>query len=144
MSDPRPEVLVVDDDDDIRETIAMVLDASGYATIPAFDGVDALEQLRKEESHPSLILLDLRMPRLSGEEVMQELMGTPALAGIPVVVMSGDREARETALAMGAVSCLTKPIEIDDLESVVSSYARPCGQQSSVLQARRLWHNRRR
>ena len=118
------QVLVVDDDDDVRETVTMVLDASGYATIPAFDGVDALERLRDRQTHPSLILLDLRMPRLSGEQVMEEILGTPALAGIPVVVMSGDREARDTALAMGAASCLTKPIELDDLERVVKNYAR--------------------
>ena len=124
MTDGAPRILVVDDDDDIRETLAMALEASGYSTIPASDGVDALDRLREDRILPSLILLDLRMPRLSGEQVMREIQATPRLAGIPVVVMSGDGGARETARAMGAASCLTKPIELDDLERVVKSYSQ--------------------
>ena len=123
MTNGAPQVMVVDDDDDIRETVGMVLAASGYTAVPAFDGVDALELLSDEGTHPSLILLDLRMPRLSGEQVIQQLRATPALAGIPVVVMSGDGGARETARALGVASCLTKPIELDDLERVVKAFA---------------------
>ena len=123
MTNGATQVMVVDDDDDIRETVGMVLAASGYTAVPAFDGVDALELLGEEGTHPSLILLDLRMPRLSGEQVIRQLRATPALAGIPVVVMSGDGGARETAKALGAASCLSKPIELDDLERVVKTYA---------------------
>lgn len=123
MSNDAPRVMVVDDDEDIRETVGMVLAASGYTAVPAVDGADALDLLGDEGTRPSLILLDLRMPRLSGEQVMQQLRATPALAGIPVVLMSGDGGAPETARALGAASCLAKPIELDDLERVVKTYA---------------------
>ena len=73
MSSDAPQVMVVDDDEDIRETVGMVLAASGYTAVPAVDGADALELLGDEGTRPSLILLDLRMPRLSGEQVMQQL-----------------------------------------------------------------------
>ena len=60
------KILVVDDDRDIRETIVDALEGEGYDVISAVDGVDALERLRSEEQSPSLILLDLMMPRMNG------------------------------------------------------------------------------
>lgn len=120
MSKPST-VLVVDDDADIRETIAILLEAEGYPTLPAADGREALEQLHAR-SDVGLILVDLRMPRLSGTDFVKALRADPRLASIPIVVMSGDNEARTMALSMGANGCLTKPIELDGLLKTVSRF----------------------
>ena len=78
----RPWILVVDDDDDVRDVVMAILDARGYETVAARDGVEALERLRRRGG-PALMLLDLRMPRMSGpEEPVAELRANAALEGI--------------------------------------------------------------
>ena len=115
-------VLVVDDDADVREMILLVLEARGVRAAGAADGVEALEQLSDHEL-PSLILLDLRMPRLNGEQLVERLRARPALAAIPVVVLSGDNQARTIARAIGARGCLVKPVELGELLAVVGRFA---------------------
>lgn len=122
MSD-RGAVMVVDDDDDIRETIALLLRGEGYATLESRSGRDALERL-KAGGEVAVILLDLRMPDMSGPEVVKALKGDPALASIPVVVMSGDNAARAIASGLGADACLLKPIELRTLLATADRYVR--------------------
>jgi CheY-like chemotaxis protein len=128
MTPMRPVILIVDDDEDVREIVSIVLEANGYETMAAADGVDALEKLR-EGAKPALVLLDLRMPRLSGEELMRELRAKPALMDIPVVVMSADHGATLTAHAIGARACMQKPMDIDQL---IHTVARLTDQPSLV------------
>src|SRR5215467_13475789 len=92
MTRASPLVMVVDDDEDIREVLRLFLQIDGYRVTTATDGVDALEQLKKTCERPSLILLDLMMPRMDGEQFMKTLRAGP-FADIPVVIMSGYREA---------------------------------------------------
>ena len=115
-------ILVVDDDDDIREAIIMVLDQEGHRAVGLRDGLQALEWLRTQ-APPSLILLDLMMPRFSGADLMQRRRCDPALEAIPIVVMSGGCGARAMALAMGATDCLEKPMEADALIDAVDRHA---------------------
>jgi CheY-like chemotaxis protein len=114
-------VLVVDDDDDIRETIALLLQGAGYMTLEAPGGRDALARLRAG-GEVAVILLDLRMPDMSGTDVVRELKGDPALARIPVVVMSGDNAASVIASVIGADACLVKPIELTVLLATADRY----------------------
>jgi CheY-like chemotaxis protein len=118
-------VLVVDDDD-VREAITLLLAGEGYATLEAAGGRDALARLRAGHD-VAVILLDLRMPDMSGTEVMKELKADPALAGIPIVVISGDKAAAATASRMGADACLVKPIELATLLAIADRYVRPPG-----------------
>ena len=115
-------ILVVDDDEDIREILGLVLESEGHEVETAIDGVDALERLRLG-SKPSLVLLDLMMPRLDGEAVMRALKGEPRLAEIPVVIMSGHQNARQKATELGVAAWLAKPIEIEQLQAAVQSAA---------------------
>jgi two-component system, chemotaxis family, chemotaxis protein CheY len=115
-------VLIVDDDDDIRETLAMVLRDEGYDTQLAADGVVALEHLKCHPA-PDLILLDLMMPRLHGECVLEQLKADPALAHVPVVVLSGDVLARDRLEQLHADDFMLKPVELDDLLSMVNRWA---------------------
>ena len=111
-------VLVVDDDDELRELIALHLNASGVPTLEAADGVAALQVLH--EGHPlSLMLLDLRMPRLNGLAVLQQI-----LDGIPVVVLTGDNQAGIQAIASGARDFLRKPMSPEQLVATVHRYER--------------------
>ena len=111
-------ILVVDDDEDVRDTLMLVLDMKGYAAIGASNGLDAL-QLIRAHGRPGMILLDLRMPRMHGEEFAAALHADPALAPAPIVVFSGDTNAREVASGMGVQALLKKPIDLTALVAVV-------------------------
>jgi len=111
-------ILVVEDDDDIRETLREVLAAEGYEVDEARDGLEAFVQLQDGE-HASLILLDMMMPRMDGETFLASLRRRPELAGVHVVVISGNTRARERARELAADACLVKPFEIEDLLGVV-------------------------
>ena len=106
----RPHVLVVEDDDDIREMLSLVLEVGGCRVTQAADGVQALELLRRREL-PSLVLLDLMMPGLNGADVLAVMRHDSRLKGLPVVVISGDSNARALAEHGGASACLLKPID---------------------------------
>lgn len=107
-------ILLIDDDADIREVFAIILRSQGYEVEEAVDGLDALARLHgPEDSLPSLILLDLMMPRLDGEGFMRALKGDPRLRDIPVWIISGHPEAREKATELGAQGCFLKPIDLD-------------------------------
>jgi CheY-like chemotaxis protein len=116
----HPSVLVVDDDADIRETILTVLERHGFPASSAADGAEALQRLRGGES-PKLILLDLMMPRMNGEEFRAAQLAEPTLAAIPVVVLSGARGVDELARRIG-VEVLPKPFELSTLLSTVRRY----------------------
>lgn len=109
----RPVVLVVDDDADIREVLSLILQMHGLDVIEASGGSEALSSMRK--TRISLVLLDLMMPGMNGADVLDAMKQDPELATVPVIVVSGDRCAVQTAADVGAKSCLLKPVELPDL-----------------------------
>jgi CheY-like chemotaxis protein len=111
------DVLVVDDEVDIRETLQTVLEMYGYKVSTARDGADALAQLQ-QGARPGLILLDLMMPNMSGSEFRAAQLEDPALAHIPVVVVSGDTRGPDRAEAL-RTDVLKKPIDLHELISLV-------------------------
>jgi CheY-like chemotaxis protein len=115
-------VLLVDDDDDLREVLGAVLIHGGYETFLAHGGPEALAWLR-ENGPPDLFVLDLMMPHMSGAELKAILDRDPALASVPVLVLSGDTRVAEQAAAMGAVGWLNKPVEIPTLLAVIARHA---------------------
>lgn len=121
MSAARP-ILVVDDDDDIRDVVAMAIESLGYTVASAADGVEALEVLSKG-LEPSMILLDMMMPRMDGEGFLAAMRNDPALVKTPIVLLSGHAEARQKAVSLGAHGCLIKPIELDELVATVERFA---------------------
>ncbi len=116
--DGRPLVLVVDDDDAIRETACSLLEDEGYDVELAADGAAALRRLGGPPT-PALILLDLMMPVMTGSELLRALESSPGLASIPVVLMTA-AEARQETSAL-RYPLLRKPFGIDALLSIVSS-----------------------
>jgi len=105
-----PWILVADDDPDVREMLMLLLNLEGYEVEGASDGVEALERIRTR-GQPGLLLLDLRMPRMSGGELAEVLRGDPGWSQIPIVVLSGDLAATHTPSKFGAVAALAKPVE---------------------------------
>jgi CheY-like chemotaxis protein len=110
-------VLVVDDDFDIRDIIRLLLEADGYRVLTAGDGQEAWDRIEGGE-RPSLMLLDLMMPRMDGEQLLERLRAALD-STIPVVILSGHCGADEVANRYHASGWLAKPIDLDDLMATV-------------------------
>lgn len=125
----KPRILVVEDDFDIRDTLAQILEAEGYDVAGAANGAEALDVLANQ-TPPALILLDLMMPVMNGWQFRAEQLKDPQLASIPVVVISADSGVGQKAQAIGAADSLKKPVPLETLLNVVSRYA-PLSDSSS-------------
>jgi CheY-like chemotaxis protein len=126
MRSPVGNVLIVEDDPDVRQMLSTLLATEGFHIVAAEDGLEALHLLRtvrrRAPEIPCLILLDLKMPRMGGKEFRRAQLGDPTVAGVPVAVMSGAIDLEERARALGAVATLPKPINCDVLLNVVRRY----------------------
>jgi CheY-like chemotaxis protein len=130
MSTEKPRisgnVLVVEDDADMRALLASLLPLEGFHTVTAEDGLEGLHLLRalrhQAPMTPCLVLLDLKMPRLGGMEFRRAQLKDPTVAGVPVAVMSGASDAESRARALGAVATVMKPIDVESLLAVVRTY----------------------
>ena len=111
-------ILIVEDEVHSRDTLRDVLEDEGYAVVVARDGTEALAQLKA--TRPSLMILDLRMPGISGNALYEEMQRSPQLAKVPVLVTTSD-----PGRAPRGVPTLAKPLEIDRLLSLV---ALACGR----------------
>jgi CheY-like chemotaxis protein len=107
-------IAIVEDDGDIRESLAEILLEAGYEVIAAANGKEALARLA-EGPRPDAILLDLMMPVMDGLEFRAAQRVATGLADIPIVVVSADGNLREKAAAIQANAALRKPINIEDL-----------------------------
>jgi CheY-like chemotaxis protein len=119
MTEKGRRVLVVEDDEGIREALVDLLDSEGFSVTSAIHGADALERLRAASELPDVILLDLMMPVLDGWAFRAEQRQDPKLSAIPVVVITASRNADLTALAPKAF--LKKPIDFDELLRVLAA-----------------------
>jgi CheY-like chemotaxis protein len=113
-------ILIVDDDPDVREAVKIILETQPYELIFASNGEECLEQVKK--NRPDLIILDLLMPKKDGFEVIKELREHPSYPRIPILVLTavkkeaaGRRYELETALRMDVDDYIEKPIQPDDL-----------------------------
>ena len=116
----------VEDDADVREMITARLSTERFYAVAAGDGLEALHLPRtvrhRAPDAPCLVLLDLNMPRLGGNEFRRAQRGDPTVANVPIAVMSGATDLEQRAEAMGAVATLTKPLDFDVLIEVVKRY----------------------
>ncbi|MFN7132708.1 MAG: response regulator transcription factor [Myxococcales bacterium] len=116
-------ILIVDDDADLRDVLKQVLEDEGHVVAVARNGVEALQYLRNAVK-PQLILLDLMMPTMDGWQFRTEQLKDSGLAEIPVVVLSATNQLSQRAEPLHARATLNKPISIDELLAAVSRFSR--------------------
>jgi DNA-binding response OmpR family regulator len=114
-----PVVLLVEDHDTSADGYAQLLSAAGYRVARARNGYEALAKVSLET--PSIILLDLKLPKLDGWDLLQRLKADAAVASVPVIVVTGDAlpTHHEMARTRGAAAVLSKPINPGELLTVV-------------------------
>lgn len=112
---PKATVLVIDDDECIRTSLAEILEMMGYHVAVAADGQEGVELL-EVGLEPNAIVLDLMMPRMNGWEFLSRLRADPKFEGLPVVVTSAVTADRPP----GADACLQKPFEVAQLDRAVA------------------------
>jgi CheY-like chemotaxis protein len=115
-------ILVVDDDDDIREAVVEILRDEGYAAEGKADGASALELLRDDDRDVKLVLLDWNMAPMSGLELVQAL--ERANVKIPPLVVFTADAPKDKMARVGAVGFLKKPVPLDELYSYAAAYCR--------------------
>jgi CheY-like chemotaxis protein len=117
---PRKAILVVDDNRDAADSLAMLLEIGGHEVTAVYTAPDALKRAR--ELKPAVILLDIGLPEIDGCEVARRMRGMPELQGVRLVALTGYArdEDRERTRAAGFDHHLVKPVDLDDLERVVA------------------------
>jgi CheY-like chemotaxis protein len=125
-------VLVIDDDPDIVQVLSHTLGRAGYRVSTASNGHDGLTRLFNEI--PDLVILDLKMPGMSGYEVIRQVRSTRRVAQIPILVLTASDvgDGRERALALGANEYLRKPISNDQLLAEISRLVHAVGAPASA------------
>ena len=121
MCSDRSCVLVVEDQDDIREFVALVLQSEGYCVATAGNGAVALEEVGRKPVQ--VVLLDMRMPVMDGWAFADAYRRQPG-PHAPIVVLTAAQDAEARAAQINADDFLGKPFELDDLISVVARYTR--------------------
>lgn len=117
---PKPAILIVDDDFDVREVMADLLQDDGFEVRSAQTGHEALFEMRARPV--KLILLDLSMPAMDGRAFRAAQQADPAIADVPVIVVSGREDYAAVAATLGAVAAFKKPFSIDALFDYIERY----------------------
>src|SRR2546422_3535705 len=138
--DVAGRVLLIDDDDAVRRFFVRALTRAGFEVVEAFDGPDGLARIA--EQRPSVVVLDNRMPAMSGLEVLTKLRGDPQTRTLPVILVTaeGDVEERVEGLGAGADDYVTKPVHPDELVARVRAQLR--GQAAWREAIERAWRDR--
>ncbi len=115
-------VLVVDDSEDIRELLRLMLEMRGCRVVEAANGIDAVELAGRV--HPALILMDLSMPVLDGYEATRRIRVQPELSDVPVIAVSAycDLHNRQKALAAGCIECVSKPVDFGQIDRLLQTH----------------------
>lgn len=122
---PDRTILIVEDFDDTRTMIRMLLEMKGCNVLEAVNGREAVEAASQHCSELNLILMDLRMPVMTGVEATRRIREQSETCRVPIIAMSAhcEGEWKEEALAAGAIDCFSKPIDFPLLEQILGRYA---------------------
>ena len=122
------KIVIAEDERDIRDLITFTLQFAGHEVIPAANGAEAVEAVRRE--HPDIVLMDVRMPRLTGYEACRQLKADEATKDIPVVFLSAKGQESEVkeGLAAGAIDYILKPFSPDQLTARVAELLQQTGR----------------
>jgi len=117
------EILIIDDDPNIRETLGIHLRNAGYRVRVANDGIEGGRAVL--ERHPDLIITDAQMPHMDGFELVAALRSDPGVAAIPVIMLTSEADFEDRGKRLGVEDYVTKPVRADRLLSVVERYVTP-------------------
>ncbi len=116
METKQKTILVADDDEAIVDSIAAILDMSGYEVLFVNDGTSVMQAIKAQ---PDLILLDIQMPGHDGQAVCRQIKRQASTKDIPVIIVSASMDVRTKAEQVGADDYLEKPFEMDVLQQKV-------------------------
>lgn len=121
------KILVAEDERDIRDLIGFTLRFAGFEVLLADNGIEAIEKAPLEQ--PDLIILDVRMPKMTGYEACRQLKKNPATSAIPIVFLSAKGQENEIkqGLASGALEYIVKPFAPDELVNQVKDILQRAG-----------------
>jgi CheY-like chemotaxis protein len=119
-SAPGNPILVVEDDADSRVMLATVLTLQNYRVVTAANGAEAIALAR--EHRPCIILLDLMMPVMDGEQFRAAQLEDPAIRDIPVVLVTAAHDGPNRAQSMGAICCIKKPLSLKEVTAHVTAH----------------------
>ncbi|QNN44835.1 response regulator [Pedobacter roseus] len=112
------KILICDDDEGILDMLEMVFEDSPYIIIPEQNSLNVKSIVEKEV--PDLVILDLWMPVLSGDQVLKNLRKSPSTKDLLVIIISASREGRQIASDAGATGFIAKPFDFDELMGMIS------------------------
>jgi len=112
-------ILIIEDEEDAAELFAEMMRVSGFRVLKTFSSTPAMQMMINEQ--PDIILLDIMMPETSGLDILREMQGDPAVARIPVIVVSAKSLPADVKLGMdaGAFTSLSKPVGFFELKQAV-------------------------
>jgi CheY-like chemotaxis protein len=115
----RPVILIVEDHEDTRNLLRIVLEGDGYVILEVADGLEAVEVAGRE--HPDLVIMDGSLPRLDGLSATRRMRQEEFLDDMPIVALSGHNspEFQDAARAAGCNACITKPFDFAELKSTL-------------------------
>jgi two-component system alkaline phosphatase synthesis response regulator PhoP len=118
----KAKILLVDDEPDVLEVLSRKLQAAGFLTVTASDGIQGLKKSREEK--PDLVLLDIMMPNKDGFTMLRDLQSDKDLRGIPVIMVSAKKEVGSLfeGRNLGATDYLIKPIDFEELLKYIRKY----------------------
>ncbi|MET1057086.1 MAG: response regulator [Pedobacter sp.] len=113
------KILICDDDEGIVDVLELILEETGHTIIPELNSLNVKSIIQKTK--PDLIILDLWMPVMSGDQILRMIRDDPKTTNLPVIVMSASRDGAEIAAAAGATAYISKPFDFDNVLVVVDS-----------------------
>jgi DNA-binding response OmpR family regulator len=116
----KKKILVVDDEVNFLKILKLNLEAKGYAVVTALEGEEALKKLMGEK--PDVVILDIMLPKLNGDEVCRRIRSDPVFSKTPVIMLTGkDTDVdRIVARVIGADIYITKPVDFEQLSSAIN------------------------
>jgi DNA-binding response OmpR family regulator len=126
-----PKILIAEDERDIRDLVTFSLKFSGFDVVQASNGIEAVEQAQAEL--PDLILMDVRMPKMTGYEACKQLKAIPTVRDIPVIFLSakGQESEIQQGLEVGAEEYILKPFAPDELAKQVRTVLERVAQRKA-------------
>jgi two-component system, chemotaxis family, chemotaxis protein CheY len=123
MENASKQILLIEDDSDILDALTELLSMEGFSVQSANNGKEGLDYLQSGADLPKLILVDLMMPIMDGQQFLREKAADKRLQGLPTIVMSADSSFHKNPnILNAAVALVKKPIDIDQFVSTIKKY----------------------